>query len=97
MNATPPPDAGVVFLAIALVGSLLFVAYAVNVRDDSADPVRAGGWALSGSPSSGAPLRIHCGPSGGAGGIDGRDGWAIGLAILGGGIAAIIGRLLLAR
>ena len=30
---------GIVFLAIALVGSLLFVAYAVNVRDASQIPL----------------------------------------------------------
>ena len=39
---------GIVFLAIALVGSLLFVAYAVNVRDASQIPLLAAGGAAVG-------------------------------------------------
>ena len=39
---------GIVFLAIALIGSLLFVAYAVNVRDASQIPLLAAGGAAVG-------------------------------------------------
>ena len=84
---------GIVFLAIALVGSLLFVAYAVNVRDASQIPLLAAGGAAVGIAF--IALAAYSLRAVWRAGIDGRSGRAIGLAIVGG-IAAIIGAVFLA-
>ena len=84
---------GIVFLAIALVGSLLFVAYAVNVRDASQIPLLAAGGAAVGIAF--IALAAYSLRAVWRAGLVGRNGRAIGLAILGG-IAAIIGAVFLA-
>ncbi len=84
---------GVVFLAIALIGSLLFVAYAVNVRDTSQIPLLAAGGAAVGIAF--IALAAYSLRAVWRAGIAGRNARAIALAI-GGGIAAIIGAVCLA-
>jgi hypothetical protein len=84
---------GIVFLAIALVGSLLFVAYAVNVRDASQIPLLAAGGAAVGIAF--IALSAYSLRGVWRAGLVGRNGQAIRLAILGG-VAAIIGAIFLA-
>ena len=79
---------GVVFLALALIGSLVFVLYAVTVRDASQIPLLAAGGVVLGIvflALAGYTLRSTW-----RAGIDERNGRALALG-LGGGIAAIIG------
>ena len=79
---------GVVFLAIALIGSAVFAVYAVTVRDASQIPLLAAGAAALGIAFialAGYALRATW-----RSGIAGRNGRAIGMAV-GGGFAAIIG------
>jgi len=79
---------GIVFLAIALVGSVAFGLYAVTVRDASQIPLLAAGAAACGIAFialAAYALRVTW-----QAGVDGRTGRAFGVAI-GGGIAAIIG------
>jgi heme/copper-type cytochrome/quinol oxidase subunit 3 len=79
---------GLVFLAIALVGSAAFALYAVTVRDPSQIPLLAAGSAVLGIvfiALAAYALRLVW-----RAGIDGRTARALGVA-LGGGIAAIIG------
>jgi hypothetical protein len=79
---------GAAFLAIAIIGSVVFAVYAVTVRDASSIPLLAAGAAALGIAFialAGYALRGTW-----RAGLAGRNGRAIGLA-LGGGIAAIIG------
>jgi hypothetical protein len=79
---------GVVFLAIALIGSLVFALYAVTVRDTSQIPLLTAGGAVLGIVFLG--LALYSLRATWQAGIDGRNGRALGLGV-GGGIAAIIG------
>jgi hypothetical protein len=79
---------GVVFLAVALIGSAVFAVYAVTVRDVSQIPLLAAGAAALGIAFIalvGYSLRVTW-----RAGLAGRNGRAIVLAV-GGGFAAIIG------
>ena len=78
---------GVVFLAIALVGSVVYVAYAVTVRDASQIPLLASGAVVLGIVF--VALAGYCLRATWRAGIDGRDGRAIALGVVGG-IAAIV-------
>jgi hypothetical protein len=79
---------GIVFLAIALVGSVAFALYAVTVRDASQIPLLAAGAAVCGIAF--IALAAYALRATWKAGVDGRTGRAFGVAI-GGGIAAIIG------
>ena len=79
---------GVVFLAIALIGSIVFVLYAITVRDTSQIPLLTAGGVVLGIVFLG--LAAYSLRATWLAGIDGRNGRALGLGI-GGGIAAIIG------
>jgi len=79
---------GVVFLALALVGSLVFVLYAVTVRDASQIPLLAAGGVVLGIVF--LALAAYTLRSTWRAGIDERNGRALALGF-GGGIAAIIG------
>ncbi|MEO8438224.1 MAG: hypothetical protein ABI562_07165 [Chloroflexota bacterium] len=79
---------GAVFLAIALIGSLAFVLYAVTVRDPSQIPLLAAGSAVLGIVF--VALAVYSLRSIWRAGIDGRNGQAVAMGI-GGGFAAIIG------
>jgi hypothetical protein len=79
---------GLVFLAVALIGSAGFALYAVTVRDPSQIPLLAAGSAVLGIvfiALAAYAVRVVWNA-----GINGRTGQAFGVA-LGGGIAAIIG------
>jgi hypothetical protein len=76
---------GVIFLAVAIVGSIAYMAYTVTVRDTSQIPLLASGavvlavvFAALAAYSLRAILRA---------GTDGRDGRALLLALVGGGAA----------
>jgi len=82
-----------VILVVALVGSLLFLAFALTVRDTSQIPLLASGAAVLGivfvalaAAAARATYRAA---------TDGRNGQAFGLALAGGG-AAVIGFVCLA-
>jgi hypothetical protein len=79
---------GAIFLAIALIGSVVFVLYAITVRDPSQIPLLTAGGVVLGIVFLG--LALYSLRSTWRAGIDGRNGRALGLGI-GGGIAAIIG------
>jgi hypothetical protein len=79
---------GLIFLAIALVGSVLFALYAVTVRDASQIPLLAAGSAVLGIVF--IALAAYALRSIWRAGIDGRSGQALALGV-GGGIAVIIG------
>jgi len=79
---------GIVFLAIALIGSIVFAVYAVTVRDASQIPLLAAGAAVLGIAF--VALAAYALRATWRAGIDGRSGRALALAV-GGGIAAIIG------
>lgn len=79
---------GVVFLAIALIGSVVFGVYAVTVRDASQIPLLAAGAAVLGIAF--VALALYALRATWRAGVDGRNGRALALAA-GGGIAAIIG------
>lgn len=81
-----PP--GLVFLAVALIGSAAFALYGVTVRDTSQIPLLAAGSAVLGIVF--IALAAYALRSTWHAGIEGRPGQALGVAI-GGGIAAIIG------
>ena len=76
---------GVIFLVVAIVGSIAYMAYTVTVRDTSQIPLLASGavvlavvFAALAAYSLRAVLRA---------GSDGRDGRALVLALVGGGAA----------
>lgn len=84
-RSVPP---GLVFLAVALIGSAAFAIYAVTVRDPSQIPLLAAGGAVLGIvfiALAAYALRLVW-----SAGLDGRTARAVGLAV-GGGIAAVIG------
>ncbi len=79
---------GVVFLAVALIGSVVFGLYAVTVRDASQIPLLAAGCAVLGIVF--LALAAYTARATWRAGIAGRNGRALALG-LGGGIAVIIG------
>ncbi len=79
--------AGVVFLALALIGSVAFALYAVTVRESSQIPLLAAGAVVLGIVF--LVLALFTIRSTWRAGIDGRNGQALVLGF-GGGIAAII-------
>jgi hypothetical protein len=79
---------GVVFLAVALIGSLIFVLYAITVRDASQIPLLAAGGVVLGIVF--LALAAYSLRATWRAGIEARNGRALALGI-GGGIAAIIG------
>ena len=79
---------GVIFLAVALIGSALFALYAVTVRDPSQIPLLAAGCAVLGIVF--VTLAVFTVRATWRAGIDGRAGRALVLG-LGGGVAAIVG------
>ena len=79
---------GIVFLAIAIVGSVAFALYAVTVRDASQIPLLAAGAAVCGIAF--IALAAYALRATWRAGVDGRTGRAF-LVAIGGGIAAIIG------
>jgi hypothetical protein len=79
---------GLIFLAIALVGSVLFALYAVTVRDASQIPLLAAGSAVLGIVF--IALAAYALRSIWRAGIEDRSGQALALGV-GGGIAVIIG------
>jgi uncharacterized membrane protein len=79
---------GIVFLAVALIGSLLFALYAVTVRDADQIPLLAAGFAVLGIVF--IALAAYALRSIWRAGIDGRSGTALALGV-GAGIAVIIG------
>ena len=79
---------GIVFLAIAVIGSIAFGVYAVTVRDASQIPLLAAGAAACGIAF--LALAAYALRSTWRAGVEGRTLRAFGIAI-GGGIAAIIG------
>jgi hypothetical protein len=78
---------GLVFLAIALVLSVVYVIYAVTVRDTSQIPLLASGAVVLGI-AFGA-LALYCLSAVWRAGVDGRGGRAIALGFVGG-VAAMI-------
>jgi hypothetical protein len=82
-----------VILVVALVGSLLFLAFALTVRDTSQIPLLASGAAVLGIVF--VALAAAAARSTYRAATDGRNGPALGLAIAGGG-AAVIGFVCLA-
>lgn len=79
---------GIVFLAVAVIGSVVFALYAVTVRDASQIPLLAAGAAALGIAF--VALAVYTLRAVWLAGVDGRTGKALLLAF-GGGIAAIIG------
>ena len=79
---------GLVFLAVALIGSVVLAVYAVTVRDASQIPLLAAGSAVLGIVF--IALAIYALRSIWRAGIAGRGGQALVLGV-GGGIAVIIG------
>jgi hypothetical protein len=84
LSVTP----GVVFLAVALIGSLVFVLYAITVRDASQIPLLAAGGIVLGIVF--IALAAYSLRATWRAGIQARNGRALALGF-GGGIAAIIG------
>ena len=79
------PTPGLVFLLIAVIGSIGYLLYAVTVRDASQIPLLASGAVVLGL-AFGA-LSIYCLRSSWRAGADGRGGRAFGVALVGGGAA----------
>jgi hypothetical protein len=86
--ARPNVSPGLVILAIALIGSLLFALYAVTVRDASQIPLLAAGAVAVGIAF--LALAVYSVRATWEAGILGRNGRALGLAFAGG-LAAIVG------
>ena len=84
---------GIVFLAVAVIGSVVFAIYAVTVRDPSQIPLLAAGSAAVGIAF--IALAVYALRATWRAGVEGRTGRAFGVAI-GGGIAAIIGAVCIA-
>ena len=78
---------GIVFLTVAVVGSIIFALYAVTVRDASQIPLLAAGAAALGIAF--VALAVYTLRAVWLAGVDGRTGRALLLAV-GGGIAAMI-------
>lgn len=79
------PTPGLVFLLIAVIGSIGYLLYAVTVRDASQIPLLASGAVVLGL-AFGA-LSIYCLRSSWRAGAHGRGGRAFGVALVGGGAA----------
>jgi len=79
---------GLIFLAVALIGSVVFAVYAVTVRDASQIPLLAAGSAVLGIVF--IALAAYALRSIWRAGIAGRSGQALALGV-GGGIAVVIG------
>lgn len=79
---------GVVFLAIAVIGSIAFGFYTITVRDASQIPLLAAGAAACGIAF--LALAAYALRATWRSGVEGRTGRAFGVAV-GGGIAAMIG------
>jgi len=79
------PTPGLVFLVIAVVGSIAYLLYAVTVRDASQIPLLASGAVVLGI-AFGA-LAIYCLRASWRSGGDGRGGRALFVALIGGGAA----------
>jgi hypothetical protein len=79
---------GIVFLVVAVVGSVVFALYAVTVRDASQIPLLAAGAAALGIAF--VALAVYTLRAVWLAGVDGRTGKSLLLAV-GGGIAAMIG------
>jgi hypothetical protein len=79
---------GLVFLGVALVGSIAFALYAITVRDASQIPLLAAGGVVLGIVF--LALAAYALRATWRAGIAGRNGQSLGLGI-GGGIAAMIG------
>ena len=93
-SSVPPPESsgrrispGVIILAVALVGSLAYLLYAITVRDPSQIPLLASGAVVLGIVF--AALAIYCLRATWRAGLSERNGRAITLGILGG-VAAMI-------
>lgn len=84
----PQVTPGVAMLAVALIGSVLFVFYTITVRDASQIPLLAAGSVALGLVF--IALAVYCVRATWRAGVDGRNGRALGLAVAGG-MAAIIG------
>jgi hypothetical protein len=82
-----------VILIVALVGSLLFLAFALTVRDTSQIPLLASGAAVLGIVF--VALAAAAGRTTYRAATDGRNGQALALAVAGGG-AAVVGFVCLA-
>jgi hypothetical protein len=78
----------IVFLAVVLVGSVAFAAYAVTVRESDQIPLLAAGAAVLGVAF--IALAAYALRETWRAGVDGRSGRAMAVAV-GGGVAAIIG------
>lgn len=81
----PRVTPGVVFLAIAVIGSIAYALYAVTVRDASQIPLLASG-AVVLALAFGA-LTVYCLRALLRAGADGRGGRALAIALVGGGAA----------
>ena len=81
----PRVSPGFVFLAIAVVGSIAYTLYAITVRDASQIPLLASGAAVL-AIAFGA-LAVYCLRASWRAGGDGRGGWALLVALVGGGAA----------
>ena len=79
---------GLIFLAVALIGSVVFLLYAVTVRDASQIPLLAAGGIVLGIVF--VALALYTLRATWRSGIEARNGRALALGV-GGGIAAIIG------
>ena len=84
----PNVSPGLIFLAVALIGSLLFALFAITVRDASQIPLLAAGAVALGIAF--LALAVYSARLTWEAGILGRNGRALGLAFAGG-LAAIIG------
>jgi hypothetical protein len=91
-QAAPPPSKkrrrispGLVFLGIAVIGSVAFMGYAITVREASQIPLLAAGAVVLGIAF--AALALYCLSAVLRAGRDGRGGRAILIALVGGGAA----------
>ncbi len=76
---------GLVFLAVALIASVVYVGYAITVRDAAQIPLLASGAVVLGIAF--AALTVYCFGAVLRAGREGRGGWAVLLAVVGGGAA----------
>jgi hypothetical protein len=90
-RATPGPagrrriSPGLIFLAIAVIGSIAYMGYAITVREASQIPLLASGAVVLGIAF--AALALYCLSAVLRAGTDGRGGRAVLLAVVGGGAA----------
>jgi predicted lysophospholipase L1 biosynthesis ABC-type transport system permease subunit len=89
---------GVVFLAIAIVGSIAYMAFVFTVRENSQIPLMASGLVVLAIVF--VALAVYCLREALRAGLEDRGRWALGVAIVGGGAAiaaavAVAGALIL--